>query len=218
MTGPRLTRSVVWTAAVTGLVLAAAAQDHTDRPSTPEPIKVMFPADGSVLESGKFDVVCAMRAVDGKLPPRPQLRVDGAPKSWERYQGPALLSRLQLTPGRHEITIGPKTFRIHVRDEKEPTEAPDGWPVLRTHQGATQGWKKCTTCHEVTKERGRTVVGALMEPVACQQCHSSAGFELIHFHPEEPLESCHTCHALHGSSRQSLLKAPVKTLCAECHD
>ncbi len=218
MTRVRLSRCLLWAFVVAGIVIAAAAQNPADAPSPAEPFKVMFPADQSVLESGKFDVVCVMHPVDGKLPPRPELRVNGVLRNWGPYKEPTLLTRVQLPPGRHEITIGPRTLRIYVRDEKKPDEAPDGWPVFRTHRGATEPWKNCSTCHELTRERGSTVIGALMEPAACAKCHSPEAFELAHFHPEEPLAACHDCHALHGSANKALLKGPIKQLCAECHD
>ncbi len=45
----------------------------------------------------------------------------------------------------------------------------------------------------------------------------SGSFDVIHSHPLEPIEHCQICHALHGSTREGLLKAPPK-LCADCHD
>jgi len=179
---------------------------------------VIFPRDQCVVESGKLDLLGVTREPKQGSPSGSALRVDGKPWKWELYKEPTLLSRLQLAPGRHQITIGSGRLRVYVRGKSSAEDEPNGWPVFRTHLGATEGWKDCATCHELTKDGARTVVGDPMEPAACSQCHSSTEFEVAHFHPEEPLASCQMCHALHGSSRESLLKAPVKTLCANCHD
>ena len=61
-------------------------------------------------------------------------------------------------------------------------------------------------------------VGELKDYTACFECHGAVEFDVTHSHPLEPLEHCPMCHALHGSSREGLLKAPVKQLCADCHE
>jgi predicted CXXCH cytochrome family protein len=215
---PRRGHCLLWAFAASGLVLAASMQGGAKDGSDTAQVKVIFPADQCVVESGKFDLLCLTPKTEAGLPPRPQLRVDGKPGRWEPYEAPTLLSRLELSAGRHEIAIGPKILRIHVPGTPGAAEEPLGWPVYRSHLGATEGWKDCATCHEVAKGDNGTVVGNPREPSACSQCHPSVDFELTHFHLEEPLASCHTCHALHGSSSPSLLRAPVKKLCAECHD
>jgi predicted CXXCH cytochrome family protein len=125
---------------------------------------------------------------------------------------------LELAPGRHEIAIGETRLEVHVRGDGEALEAPDGWPVYRSHQGSTEGWEDCSICHEVTKDDDLTVVGELKQAEACYECHSAIDFEATHFHPREPLDACNMCHELHGASGPSLLKGEVKKLCAECHE
>ena len=61
-------------------------------------------------------------------------------------------------------------------------------------------------------------MGKLKDYKACFVCHPPVEFEAIHSHPLEPIEHCQDCHTLHSSSREGLLKAPVKKLCMECHD
>ena len=209
----------LWLAFAATVVLLAAGTPviRGEGPDDP-PVRVIFPQDECVLESGKFELLCMARQRGRGPAAPPELRVDGEPTSWEPYAAPLLLSRLELGPGRHEIMVGPQKLEVYVRADPDSPGAPPDWSVYRDHPSQPQGRKDCATCHKLTKEDGRTVVGDLLEPSPCSQCHSSIDFELTHFHPEEPLAACHTCHALHGSGRPSLLKAPVKTLCAECHD
>lgn len=212
-------RSKHWSqirSAVMGVLLAAVVQAVCGEDPDGTSVRVIFPADKCVLESGKLDLLCVATERKGQVAPR--LRVDGKDKSWEPFEAPVLLSRLELRPGRHRITVGAKRLRVYVRGTRDGPDEPSGWPLYRTHPGSATGWKSCTTCHEVTKQDGRADVGAPRGSASCSQCHSPADFELTHFHPQEPLAACHMCHAVHGSGQPSLLRAPVKRLCAECHD
>lgn len=183
-----------------------------------ETLRVLFPRDECVLESGKLDLLCMMADAGADEQSAPELRVDGSAGKWEPYQAPVLLSRLELQPGLHELTVGSQKLRVYVRGESGRDEEPDGWPVYRTHRGTSEGWKDCAACHELTKKDERTAVGDPREPSACSPCHSDIDFAATHSHPQEPLDACHLCHALHGSAAPSLLKAPIKQLCADCHD
>ena len=180
--------------------------------------RVLFPRNQCVLESGEFDVVCVMADAPSDREPVPELHVDGKAETWEPYKAPVLLCRLELEPGSHELVVGSERLQVHVRGDGEALEAPDAWPVYRSHQESTEGWEDYTTCHEVTKAEALTVVGAARQPEACYECHSAVDFEATHFHPREPLDACHMCHDLHGSSGPSLLNGEVKKLCAECHE
>ena len=200
------------------LILAAAALPGLPA-STPGEgeagaLRILFPADQSVIETGRFELICVV-ADNAKGAPR--LRIDGKPGRWQPYVPPVFVARLDLTPGRHAIAIGSTKLQVHVRGSDPPPEAAE-WPVFRSHPGGADGWKDCRACHEVTEQNGRQSLGALREPSACQECHSAEDFQLAHFHPEKPLAGCHQCHALHGSAAKSLLKGPAKKLCAVCHD
>lgn len=183
-----------------------------------ETLRVLFPRDECVLESGKLGLLCVIADAASDQEPAPKLRLDGAAREWGPYQAPVLLCRLELDPGPHEIVVGSQKLRIYVRGQSGGDGEPDGWPVYRTHCGTTEGWKDCAACHQLAKEDGRTTVGDPKEPSACSPCHSAIDFGATHSHPKEPLDACHLCHALHGSDGPSLLKAPIKQLCADCHD
>jgi predicted CXXCH cytochrome family protein len=197
-----------------GLLALSGTPRITPGDGAPPALRVLFPADQSVLETGRFELIC-LAADDVRKPPA--LRIDGKSGRWQPFALPVLVARLDLKPGRHEIAVGPTKLQVCVGGSDLPPEVAD-WPVSGTHPGGADGWKECHACHEVTEGNGRQSVGALDEPVACQHCHSSEDFQLAHFHPEKPLAGCHQCHALHGSSATSLLKAPRKQLCATCHD
>lgn len=188
---------------------ARALQDQ------PEAIRVLFPADQTILESGSHEVLCVL--AEGQTDP-PLLKVDGKPRRWEATAPPMLLARLDLTPGFHTIAIGKLRIRIYVQGDDTPPQKFCDWPTFRSHPGSAEGRKNCADCHEARKRNGRQAVGAFRGAAACQHCHSPGQFELVHFHPERPLAACQECHALHGSPRPSLLRAPAKELCARCHD
>jgi predicted CXXCH cytochrome family protein len=61
------------------------------------------------------------------------------------------------------------------------------------------------------------IVGELRDNDACLACHATADLEAGHSHPLEPIKHCERCHALHGSARKGLLKAPAKQLWDEYH-
>lgn len=205
-------------ALVAGLCLVGAVHGVVGKPSEAVPVRVVFPSDRCVLKSGKIDLLCVMPEAKPRTASRPVLRVDGKRKKWEPCEPPVLLSRLKLTEGRHEVSVGPSRLQVYVRGKADTPEAFRTWPVLRTHRGKEEGWKDCEACHEVTKVGARTKIGDPKEPTTCLGCHTPQAFEAIHFHPLQPLATCHLCHAIHGSSSPSLLKAPVKELCKRCHD
>lgn len=217
MRRPRRQHHVWWGVVAVLPVAAGSLQGTLSQSAAPEPVRVLFPADQCALESGKFDLLCVAPGRDEDAASGIELRVDGKAERWEPYRAPVLLAQLDLPPGRHEITIGPKRLRVEVRGDAKASEVAREWPVYRSHPRGGKP-KDCATCHEVTTEEGRTVVGRAKEPSACLQCHSPTDFEVAHFHPRGPLSTCRNCHALHGSARSALLKAPTKQLCTACHD
>lgn len=200
------------------LVLGCSIRSLRDRDSAAIPLRLIFPAEQCVVESGGLELLCVASGSAPDITSRVPLRVDGRPRSWEPYGTPILLSRLELAPGWHDVAIGTRHVRIFVLGGPESNQAPQGWPVFRSHPGGSDGWKDCAVCHQVTDEDGRVAVEDPEDSSTCFQCHSSMEFELTHTHPEAPLASCEICHAVHGSSRPSLLIAPVKELCTLCHD
>ncbi|MBM3497589.1 MAG: hypothetical protein FJX74_02855 [Armatimonadetes bacterium] len=196
--------SAGWTLIIVAVLPVAALPRALGDGSPPE-LRVLFPQAGATLADGQVDMICVLP--EGAR--APALRVDGKRVAWGPYALPVLAARLDLAPGPHRIALGKTVLTVTV--DPEATEA------FRSHAGG-EGWKDCTVCHEATDEGGRQALGDLKAPTACQQCHSADDFQLAHFHPEKPLAGCHQCHALHGASATSLLKAPVKQLCAACHD
>ena len=73
------------------------------------------------------------------------------------------------------------------------------------------------TAHGVSGQ-SEVAVEAPKPYTACLECHKPLEFEAVHSHPLEPLKHCGSCHHLHGSPVKGLLQAPVKKLCAGCHD
>lgn len=190
-------------------MLAYAVAFCADEPAAPANDGVLFPPDRIVLLSGSFDVICKGEGA--------ALEVDGKQREWEPFQPPLYVAHLRLSPGLHELLIGDRRREVVVALNEEEHDGPDDWPHHRYHQMNTNP-NRCGDCHETGKQVDRTVVGEIRSPDACLECHKPVDFEATHSHPLEPIEHCETCHAMHGSSREGLLKAPVKKLCTDCHD
>lgn len=201
----------------TGLLLAGLGvgyavghcADEPGKSATAAGDRVLFPPDRAVLLSGSFDVICRTD--------EPALEVDGKPREWEPFEPPVRVARIGLSPGMHELRVGDRRWEIVVALNEEEHDGPPDWPILRSHE-MNRDPGRCGECHQTAKQDDRIVVGELKPHGACFECHKSVEFEAIHSHPLEPIEHCGMCHALHGSPRKALLKAPVKQLCAECHD
>jgi predicted CXXCH cytochrome family protein len=166
--------------------------------------EVICPPAGAVLAAAPFYVIVRGGSAD--------LTVDGKARTWAPASGLVRAARLRLEPGRHEIRVGTRALTVTVLGAHE---APTG-ELLRLHPiGA--GKESCGTCHQTARRNDAIELGAA-QPSACLACHRPAEFELKHAHPLEPLKHCASCHAPHGSAHRGLLKAPVKKLCAACHD
>lgn len=180
------------------------------------PISLLFPMKRCVVRNPRFELLATIRKnADGEYPDT-ALRVDGEPVDWEPYALPVRSARLTLEPGKRIIEIGDQRLEVFVaRGEVEP---PEDWPVFRTHPTNSGPWRDCGACHEMTETDGLKRVGELKGHESCFACHDAARFPEIHAHPEDPLFDCGMCHSIHGSQRELLLRAPVKELCAKCHD
>lgn len=192
-----------------GLVLALAAAVPSEQKGKPKDDGVLYPPDRAVLLSGSFDVICTTD--------QNSLAVDGKAREWEPFQPPLRVAHVRLSPGMHEIRIGDRRREVVVALNEEEYDAPRDWAVYRHHE-MKHNEQGCADCHQTGKQNGRITVGELKSYEACFECHEPVDFDVIHSHPLDPIEHCEICHALHGSPRKALLKAPVKKLCADCHD
>lgn len=181
---------------------AAAAPKKVDG------VELIYPPPNAVVLDGEFDVICKVE--EGTL------EVDGEQIPWEAFEPPLSVARVSLYSGRNAIRIGRREVEVFVGRTEDDPGGPDGWPLVHSHP--IRRGKRCADCHETKEQDGRIAVGDLMSYEACFKCHEEVEFELTHSHPLEPIEHCQMCHSPHGSTRKSLLKAPVKKLCADCHD
>ena len=170
---------------------------------------VLFPPDRAVLLSGSFDVI--IKAGEATL------EVNGKPQEWEPFEHPLHVAHLRLAPGIHELQFGRRRREIVVAMNEVEHDGPADWAIHRRHPMNTDQ-DRCSDCHETTEKQGRIAVGKPKSHEACFECHTSVDFDVTHSHPLEPIQHCEICHALHGSDREGLLKAPAKQLCADCHD
>ena len=173
-------------------------------------VRLVFPPDRSVLVSGELDVIC--RAEQGAL------EVEGEQYEWEPFEPPLRVSRVSLYPGPNKLRIGSRQLEVFVAKTADQPGGPEGWQLCRNHPISGQGAKRCAACHQTQPRSELTGLGELKSYKACFECHRAVEFEAVHAHPLEPIEHCQMCHSLHSSTRKALLKAPIKELCADCHD
>ncbi len=173
--------------------------------------KIVFPPEKAVILSGSFDVVA-------KGNPAP-VSVNGLAVECEAFRSPLRVARVHLSAGMNTIQVGDRKCRLYFARYPDDEDAPRGWPAVKWHPiDEQEGAGRCAECHETKKLDGLVSVGDFLGYKACLKCHKEVEFEAIHAHPLEPLEPCQMCHGIHGSTEKGLLKAPVKKLCAECHE
>lgn len=94
----------------------------------------------------------------------------------------------------------------HTEDAKQPVpHAPVG------------DARACLNCHGPHAGKTQSLLNRDDQPSTCLSCHPRSMFEREHRHPELD-EQCATCHQVHGSKVEGLLKAAQEDLCAQCHD
>lgn len=197
-----------------GFVAARGAGEReesgaSEASSRPVDDDVVFPPDQAVLLSGSFDVI-------SKGDPA-SLEIDGKPWEWEPFAPPLRVAHVRLWPGVHELRIGDRCREIVVALNEEEHDGPPDWPIQQFHE-INRGEGRCGDCHETSKQGGQVAVGPLKSCEACFACHEPVDFQAVHAHPLEPIRNCEACHALHASTREGLLKAPMKQLCSACHE
>jgi len=212
MSGTRRLRWMVPAAVLAGgALLAAAPGVMSKEPSGAPPAKTVFPPNHSVLPTGGFDLIA--KAEKGGL------QVNGKPRPWESFRPPLRVAHVRLSAGFNELKIDNQKVEVFVARYPDDEDAPSGWKTYKSHPvDEKEGVKRCGECHENSDQGGQVAVGEFQGYQACFECHKSVEFEVIHSHPLEPLEPCQMCHQVHGSTQKALLKAPVKKLCADCHD
>ena len=132
---------------------------------------------------------------------------------WGAFAEPLKVAHVRLDPGQHEIRIGDRKLTVRIGGKGES----EGWETYSMHPTAARGIG-CGNCHQTSERGGQTVIEAPKPFSNCMECHKATAFEAAHSHPLDPLKSCGSCHHLHGAPGKSLLKAPVKKLCADCHE
>jgi len=189
--------------------------------------RIVSPPSHSVLLSGTIDVIYRLQTdeTEAALPDAVpvtldslKLVIDGQVEQWDPIRGAALSKRIRLAPGVHELKIGEETLECVIAMNEEDHDGPENWPVFNSHYISSKP-DRCGRCHEMESDEADVFqVGDFSGPEACIECHDMIDFEVAHMHIFQPLEACHTCHAIHGSEQKSLLRAPVRELCEGCHD
>lgn len=184
----------------------AGTPEEKAAPATWKPV---FPQHRSVIFYCNFDLIC--QAEPGKL------TVDGKPQAWEPFRAPLRVARLGLEPGLHRLRIDEQRVDVFISLGPDEHDWPSDWTTYRSHQ-MEAGQKRCGVCHRTSEKGGQIEVGPWKGHESCLECHTRAEFDATHCHSLEPLQDCQSCHDIHGSREESLLKGPAKKLCAGCHD
>lgn len=205
-------RPVVAGALVAGLLAVFAygwSQAGTSEEKKAASWSPVFPPNRSAIFYCNFDLIC--KAEPGKL------LVDGKPHAWESFRSPLRVAHLGLEPGMHRLEIDGHRVEVFISLGPDERDWPSTWPTYRSHEMEI-GAGRCGVCHRTTKEAGQIAVGEWKGHEACMECHTRAELDATHCHWHEPLQGCPSCHSIHGATQKSLLRAPVKKLCSQCHD
>jgi hypothetical protein len=179
--------------------LAASTKESKDGSGIEKP-KIVAPPNQAVLLSGRFDVI--YRGTDAPL------EVDSRPVAWEDdYDAPVRVGNVRLSPGMHQVQIGEQKIELCIALNEMEHDGPSDWKIFRAHQMSNER-DRCAECHETETREGRMVVEQVLAPDSCMACHTAGEVKEPHQDFIQPLESCQTCHLLHGSPYPSLLKAP----------
>lgn len=188
----------------TGLVgltatLVGATKESTEKAVKESP-RVVSPPDRSVLLSGHLDVIYRGDQAD--------LEVDSRPVDWEEFYGaPIHVGHLHLSPGIHRVKIGDQKVQLCVALNEMEHDGPSDWKIYRAHTMSAER-DRCAECHDAEPQEGHVAVGKVLIPDSCMACHTNDEVKETHQDVVQPLKPCQTCHALHGSPFQHLLKAP----------
>lgn len=187
-----------------------AAKSDTEQE---EKLTIKSPLSDSVLLSNSIDVICKFAGEE-----EPALVIDGEPAEWDPIVGSTRAVRVRLEPGVHELKVGDQEVRCVVAINELDHDGPSDWPIQRSHY-ISRKEDRCARCHETEQQNELINVGQFKGPETCIECHDLTDFEANHMHVYQPLEACHSCHAIHGSTEEeALLKAPIRQLCEGCHD
>jgi predicted CXXCH cytochrome family protein len=179
--------------------LVAATKESSDKVANDMP-KVVAPPDRAVLLSGNLDVI-----YQGD---KAELEVDSRAVPWEEfYDGVIRVGHVHLTPGMHRVKIGDRKVQLCVALNEMEHDGPSDWKIFRAHTISAEK-DRCAECHDAETREGRMVVGKASIPDSCTACHTDTEVTDTHQEIVKPLKSCDTCHVMHGSPYEHLLKAP----------
>jgi predicted CXXCH cytochrome family protein len=142
---------------------------------------------------------------------------------------PAWVAVREVTPGNHELKLGPASVRFRAHDpavvDKATSEAlqATSTTLYVAHPKAMVGMVTCPSCHEMKRDAQPPRfedMSALSPqvPEVCFRCHDQARFLPTHAHRVEHLAFCQMCHDPHGANRLKLMKMPRQEVCKKCHE
>ena len=91
---------------------------------------------------------------------------------------------------------------------------------LQYHHPVPEGKMSCADCHDPHSPDGSVKPGAASSIInkneVCAKCHKDETRPFVHEH-EAVREGCTTCHNVHGSINDKMLKERDANLCLKCH-
>ncbi|MGL4595548.1 MAG: cytochrome c3 family protein [Thermoguttaceae bacterium] len=204
--------------------------------------RFISPVDQAHIQGNEVTVLCTWnnrsRNPNTKNPlGRIFLHVDDELVSWSSQFGHnTWIARLNLSPGMHKIRteIGEMTVYIDplmpesttLKSSKDSTLTGAASSLFVAHPDISDP-NRCQECHEMIDCRDvlerstqKMEIGAWKGSESCFKCHSIPAFEKKHEHKVVVYDDCTRCHAIHGAAggMPSLLKAPKRFLCSQCHE
>ncbi len=138
---------------------------------------------------------------------------DGAAQGCEMCHGPGSI-HAEASGGKDNI-INPKKnpeicFTCH-KEQKMEFSLPHHHPVL-------EGKMSCNDCHNAHGEEILPWSGTSMKDMneTCFKCHKDQRGPFVYEH-EALRDGCSTCHKVHGSINEKMLKVRDANLCLRCH-
>ncbi|MCF7668493.1 MAG: hypothetical protein K9N48_01810 [Verrucomicrobia bacterium] len=208
-------------------------------------IAVLYPHHRSVVTNRVISVLAVNKKPDAKLtaymdgdpvpfktirfsaaladkPVMSFLTSPGAEARWaphldDKHNTTLVLAELSITPGKHEISIGPATIVI---TRSDPGSVKEDSRIFTPHPPVVPEEKtaSCGMCHEFKQANDCYTLGAADTNESCKTCHSPVDLRMLHGHVMEPLNDCLMCHDPHGAVHPKLLINTREKLCSQCHE
>lgn len=168
-----------------------------------EPPAILTPTDQSVVTGPVLQVI-------GRAASQAQLLMNGRPVEIQHVGPGAILARITVSPGKHELLLRDNEGQTAVSFMADP--ASQAGAPFRPHPPLEVTCEGCHAVKDNTWALKRTTTASL-----CFSCHERSKFPAAHTHGTDILADCQVCHLPHGSAAKAHLRRPKAAACRQCH-